>query len=89
MDNRGDLEWFLGMRILKTKKEMNLDQEKYTQNILEKFNMQDCKPSKPPLENNLKLERAQEDSVRVDSHELRSLVGSLLYLAKQNRPDIM
>ena len=44
---------------------------------------------KTPAENNLKLEVAQEDSVRVDSHEFRSLVGSLIYLAKQTRPDIM
>ena len=51
--------------------------------------MQDCKPSKTPAENNLKLEVAQDDSVRVDSHEFRSPVGSLLYLAKQTRPDIM
>ena len=89
MNDRGDLEWFLGMRILKTEKGITLDQEKYTQNILEQFNMQDCKPSKTPAENNLKLEVAQEDSARVDSHEFRSLVGSLLYLAKQTRPDIM
>ena len=89
MDDRRDLEWFLGMRILKTEKGINLDQEKYTQHILEQFNMQDCKPSKTPAEKNLKLEVAQEDSVRVDSHEFRSLVGSLLYLAKQTRPVIM
>ena len=103
MDDRGDLEWFLGMRILKTEKGITLDQEKYTQNILEQFNMQDCKPSKTPAENNLKIEVAQDDShvrvdshefrslvssVRVDSHEFRSLVVSLLYLAKQTRPDI-
>ena len=78
MDDRGDLEWFLGMRILKTEKGISLDQEKYTQNFLEQFNMQNCKPSKTPTENNLKLEIAQEDSVRVDSHEIRSLVGSTL-----------
>ena len=89
MDDRGVLERFLGMRILKTEKGINLDQEKYTQNILEHFNMQDCKPSKTPAENNLKPEVAQEDSVKVDSHEFRSLVGSLLYLAKQTRPDVM
>ena len=89
VDDRGDLEWFLGMRILKTEKGITLDQEKYNQNILEKFNMQDGKPSKTPSENSLKLEVAQENSVRVDSHEFRSLVGSLLYLAKQTRPDIM
>ena len=75
------------MRILKTEKGLTLDQEQYTQNILEQFNMQDCEPSKTPAENNLKLEVAQEHSVRVDSHVFRSLVGSLLYLAKQTRPD--
>ena len=68
------------------KKGIVLDQEKYTQNILEKFNMQDCKPSKTPTENNMKLEVAQEDSVRVDPHEFRILLGSLLYLAMQTRP---
>ena len=89
MDDRGDLEWFLGMRIPKTEKGITLDQERYTQNILELFNMQDCKLSKTPAENNLKLEVAQENSVRVDSHKFRSLVGSLLYLAKQTSSDIM
>ena len=56
---------------------ITLDQEKYTQNILEQFKMEDCKPSITPAENNLKLEVAQEDSARVDSHELRRLRGSL------------
>ena len=27
MDDRADLEWFLGMQILKTEKEIDLDQE--------------------------------------------------------------
>ena len=57
MDYRGDLEWF-GMRILKTKKGITLDQEKYTENILERFNMHDCKPSKIPAKDNPKLEVA-------------------------------
>ena len=89
MDDRGDLEWFLVMRILRIEKGITLDQEKCTQNIFEQFNMQDCKPSKTPAENNLKLEIAQEDSIKVDSYEFRSLVGSLLYIAKQIRPDII
>ena len=46
MNDRGDLEWFLGMRILKTEKKITLYQERYTENILEEFNMQECKPSK-------------------------------------------
>ena len=51
--------------------------------------MQDCKPSKTPAGKSLKLEVAQKDSIRVESHEVRSLVGSTLYLAKQTRPDLM
>ena len=51
--------------------------------------MQNCKPCKTPEENNLYFKIAQEDSVRVDTHEFRNLVGSLIYLAKQTRPGIM
>ena len=53
----------------KNRKRITLDQERYTQKILEVFNMQYGKPSKTPAENNLNFEVAQEDSVRVDSHE--------------------
>ena len=85
MDDRGEIEWFLVMRILKTEKKSNLEQE----NVLEQFNMQDSEPSKTPAVNNLRIEVAQENSARVNSQEFRSQVGSLLYLAKQTRPDIM
>ena len=80
MDERGDLERFIGKRILKTQKGINLDLEKYTQNNLGQFNLQDCKSSKLPSEKNLKVEIAQQDSVRVDSREFRR---PLFYLAKQ------
>ena len=90
LHERGDLEWFLGMRILKTEKGITLDQEKYTQKILEQFHMQYCKRCKIPAKNNLKLEKAHEDLVRGHSQEFRSQVGSILYLSKHiNRPDIM
>ena len=65
IDNRGDIECFLGMRTLKKEKGMILHQEKYTQNFLEQFNIQDCKTSKTPAGNNLKLGVAQLNLVRV------------------------
>ena len=46
-------------------KGMNLHQEKYTRNFLEQFNMQDCKTSKTPAGNNLKLGVAEINLVRV------------------------
>ena len=89
MDDRRDPKCLIGMQILKTEKRITLDQEKYTQNILEQINVQDCKSSKTPAENSLILEVAQEDSVRIESNEFRTLVGSLNYLAKQTKPDII
>ena len=74
MDDRGDLEWFLGMRVTKHKDGITLDQETYIKQILETFGMQDCNPSKTPAENNLKLEIAKEDSARANQFEYRSLV---------------
>ena len=89
MDDRGELKWFLGMRIERKVDGITLDQELYAANILRRFGMDDCKPSKTPAETNLKLQAGVENAERCDPHLYRSLVGSLLFLAKQTRPDIM
>ena len=51
--------------------------------------MDQYKPSRTPIDLNLKLQTAQNEDEEVDQRIYRSLVGSLLYLAKQTRPDIM
>ena len=51
--------------------------------------MQESNPSKTPAENNLKLVKATYVEQLVDETLYRSLVGSLLYIAKQTRPDIV
>ena len=55
MDDRGKLEWFLGLQISQENNKLTLDQEKYIESVIEKFGMQDSNPSKTPAENNLKL----------------------------------
>ena len=57
--------------------------------MLERFQMDQCKPSRTPADLNLKLQTAQNGDEEVDQRIYRSLVGSLLYLAKHTRPDIM
>ena len=57
--------------------------------MLERFQMDQCKPSRTPADLNLKLQTAQNTDEEVDQSIYRSLVGSLLYLANQTRPDIM
>ena len=89
MDDRGKLEWFLGMQINEDSEKIILDQQTYIENVLEKFGMQDSNPSKTPAENNLKLLKAAEVEQLVDETVYRSLVGSLLYIAKHTRPNIV
>ena len=89
MDDRGKLEWFLGLQVSQENNKVTLDQEKYIESVIEKFGMQDSNPSKTPAENNLKLVKPTESERLVDERLYRSLVGSLLYIAKQTRPDIV
>ena len=41
MDDRGQLMWFLGMQISENMEIIALDQERYIETVIEKFNMQD------------------------------------------------
>ena len=89
MDDRGKLERFLGLQINEDSEKITLDQETYIGSVLEKFSMHDSNPSKTPAENNFKIVKATEVRQLVDETLYRSLVRSLLYMAKQTRPNIV
>ena len=89
MEDRGRLHWFLGLRIIQEGGKVSVDEEHYIETMLERFQMDQCKPSRTPADLNLKLQIAQNGDEEVDQRIYRSLVGSLLYLAKQTRADIM
>ena len=52
MDDWGELHWYLGMRILRSEDKIIVDQEKYVENLLDQFNMINCKPKATPGEVN-------------------------------------
>ena len=89
VEDRGRLHWFLGLRIRRDEGKVTVDQERYIETMLERFQMDQCKPSRTPADLNLKLQTAQNGDEEVDQKIYRSLVGSLLYLAKQTKPDII
>jgi hypothetical protein len=64
-----------------------LSQEKYTKDLLKRFNMEKCKPIKTPMPTNGHLD-LDEGGNPVDQTIYRSMIDSLLYLTA-SRPDIM
>ena len=64
-----------------------ISQEKYADDLLKKFNMQDCKPLATPMAMNEKLSKDDRQN-KVDAIVYRSLVGLLIYLTN-SRPDIV
>jgi len=76
MTNLGTLSYFLGLEFAYTKQGIFMHQKKYISNVLKRFNMWDCNPTKTPVEVNLKLAKG-ENEASVDGTLFRQIVGSL------------
>lgn len=81
----GEARNILGMRLRKINNCLYLDQHTYIQNLIEKFNMVDCNPVRTPLELGMKLQKSETCDVELP---YQNLIGSLMYLAVNTRPDI-
>lgn len=84
----GDASYFLGLEIVRDrkKKQIWLGQSKYCRDKLCEFAMTDCKPMSTPAESGLKLVK-QGEALNADV-PYAALIGSLLYLSVNSRPDI-
>ena len=72
MEDRGRLHWFLGLRIRREEGKVTVDQERYIETMLERFQMDQCKPSRTPADLNLKFQTAQNADEEVDQRIYRS-----------------
>lgn len=90
MKDVGPVVSCLGMRITQRNGEIWIDQQRYTQDILERFGMENCKPIGTPSDINTKLSisMVNPDNSLVGKVPYQEAVGSLLYLAQGSRPDI-
>ncbi|KAJ8899855.1 hypothetical protein K2173_019558 [Erythroxylum novogranatense] len=86
MTDLGLLHYFLGLEIQQSEDGIFISQKKYATDLLERFNMLNCKVAATPMNVNeiLKLE---DGTATADARAFRSLVGGLIYLT-HTRPDI-
>jgi hypothetical protein len=55
MTNLGFLHYFLGLQVLQTNEGIFLSQSNYAFDLLRRFHMEDCKPTRSPFQSRVKL----------------------------------
>ncbi|KAL7611051.1 hypothetical protein Lser_V15G12648 [Lactuca serriola] len=76
----GQLKYFLGMEIARSRKGISVSQRKYTLDLLEETGLLGCKPTIIRMEPGIKFQTVSEDE-QVDKGRYQRLVGKLIYLA--------
>eukprot|EP00253_Pinus_taeda_P002526 PITA_02526 len=83
----GLLRYFLGIEVEQNGNGIFISQEKYANEVLKRFNMQESKATITPTVMGLKLTK-EDSSKDFDPRLYKSIVGNLMYLTA-TRPDIM
>ena len=87
MKDSGELKFFLGIKIIRTKINIWLSQKKYALGMLAKYGMADCKPISIPLDQNVKLSGHEGLLLEDPTMYQKIVVGSLIYLTI-SRPNL-
>nr|GEV20015.1 putative ribonuclease H-like domain-containing protein [Tanacetum cinerariifolium] len=87
MSAMGELTFFLGLQVQQRPNGIFVNQDKYVQEILNKFDLASVKMETTPYEAP-KPKSKNEYDIDVNVHLYRSMIGSLMYLTA-SRPDIM
>lgn len=83
----GQLRYFLGFELARSRKGIFMNQRKYTPELLEDTGFLDAKPSFVPFDPNIKLSTSDGQPLD-DPSTYRRLIGRLIYLTN-SRPDIL
>jgi len=87
MTDMGLLRYFLGIEVDQNENGIFISQARYVNEVLGRFNMQECKAAITPTVMGLKLSK-ENISKDFDPSLYKSIVGNLMYLTR-TRPDIM
>ncbi|GJX25947.1 putative ribonuclease H-like domain-containing protein [Tanacetum coccineum] len=87
MSAMGELTFFLGLQVKQKPDGIFINQDKYVQDMLKKFDMESVRTATTPYEASKPKSNDEPDDA-VNVHLYRSMIGSLMYLTA-SRPDIM
>ena len=91
LSSHGELEWYLGYKIIQDMEKVTINQEKYANDVLRRFNMQEIEPMSKPYEAGLHL--SGDDCPSKDKRDpevvrdYQTCVGCLMYLSVLTRGD--
>ena len=93
MKDLGALTHILGVEVKRDRQRriLTLHQSSYVQQVLERYGMSDCNPTKLPFSPHLTFSPDDEPTLKPDPEavtDYRAKVGSLIYAMKQTRVDI-
>jgi hypothetical protein len=86
MKDLGEADVILNIKLIKEDSGIILSQSHYVDKVLSQFGFMDSKPSLTPYDPSVTL-RKNKKIVR-DQLRYSQIIGSLMYLASANRPDI-
>lgn len=86
MSLMGELKFFMGIQINQNTKGTYIHQSKYINELLKKFDLLECKPTKNPMHPTCILEK--DENKQVEQKVYRGMLRYLLYL-NAFRPDIL
>jgi hypothetical protein len=89
--DQGPVNYFLGFNVIRdrSKRTLSISQEHYLENLLHRFNMSDCHPSKTTLPTTFKPQPATDEEHEEAKHmDYPQVVGSIMYAATISRPDL-
>ena len=81
MKDLGALHYFLGVKVIQDTGGIWIGQPSYTEKVLQRYRMQDCKAVSTPVNPDLKLVTAENPKEVVNQQTYQAIVGSLLYLS--------
>lgn len=89
ISNLGEIKMYLGVQVEKDQNGVfYIHQKNYINKILGEYKMTDAKGSKIPMDPGYIKEIPGDDKKLPDDNEFRKIIGSLLYLTVNTRPDI-